>query len=336
MTQICTCGRDVTPPELTCPTCIGRTRRDLTDIVTLAALMPTEAERRGVNSEAAYLAGPASDPYTTTARRVYVARTTGALLGAMDDDDPHHPLTVLGTWEMMIRDDYGHPSHERITIASAAGYLDRMLHRLANDPEQDWALFAEEIAACRKHLEQIAHNQRLDGDVGAECFMCGNGNVEKKHGERRHIKAPHRHTGCVRGDKDGYCRDAANHRIPDDWWECLNKKCRTKYSPQDYEQRGRARYLLLASELTLADMADRFSLPYSTLRRWASKTRTQREGEAPVEHPPKIRAAYLNGEGRKMYRVQDVEKVVAEYRREVVAAATVSIEGGLAAPERVS
>lgn len=276
------------------------------------------------------------------ANAIGVARMTDAWdriehqLSLMLDDDPHHPLTVLGTWELMLREDYGHPSHERITIASAAGYLDRMLHRLANDPEQNWALFAEEIAACRKHLEQIAHNQRLDGDVGAECFMCGNGNVEKKHGERRHIKAPHRHTGCVRGDKDGYCRDAANHRIPDDWWECLNKKCRTKYSPQDYEQRGRARYLLLASELTLADMADRFSLPYSTLRRWASKTRTQREGEAPVEHPPKIRAVYLNGEGRKMYRVQDVEKVVAEYSREVVAAATVSIEGGLAAPERVS
>lgn len=65
-----TCSQHVGRGELTCARCLGRVRQTIRKIAAYSPLLPTAAEleeygRRavqGVNSEAAWLAGPAADP----------------------------------------------------------------------------------------------------------------------------------------------------------------------------------------------------------------------------------------------------------------------------------
>jgi len=52
------CANHVGPAELTCARCVGRTRGDVRRIVDLAPLMVVQAISGGVESEAAWLAGP--------------------------------------------------------------------------------------------------------------------------------------------------------------------------------------------------------------------------------------------------------------------------------------
>jgi hypothetical protein len=51
------------------------------------------------------------------------------------------------------------------------GYLDRNLHRVANDDEQDFPLLARELKKCRQHLESVLHNDQRP-DRGAPCPEC--------------------------------------------------------------------------------------------------------------------------------------------------------------------
>lgn len=179
-----TCSVHIGPDELTCPRCIGRTRADITWITNLAALMPTEALSAGVASEAANLAGPAAQPHGWSERRLAMLRHLDAWLEAariteqqwisahanMPEEDTHHPLNVLGRWVLMLAEDYGHEIG-RLDIGTAAAYLDRNLARVANDPEQDWALLSRELRKCRTHLEAVLANSRAS-ERGAPCPTC--------------------------------------------------------------------------------------------------------------------------------------------------------------------
>ena len=49
---------DVEVGQVTCPRCVGRTRKDLEHVELLYATMPAEAVHAGLDSEAANLAGP--------------------------------------------------------------------------------------------------------------------------------------------------------------------------------------------------------------------------------------------------------------------------------------
>jgi hypothetical protein len=270
--HVCTarasCGREVAPTELTCPVCLGRTRRDLTAIVTLAALMPSEAEHRGVNSEAAYLAGPAADPVTWVTRKVYMARTLDVPLASLEDDDPWHPYGVLGRWQMMLEEDYGLRDTRKVTISGAASLLDRLLDRIANDPGQDFALFAGEIATCRAHLEAVLHDSRTP-EKGAPCPECstdfGSGPPLVKH--------------YVDEDPTG----ASDH------WTC--PECDSRWSEADYRLRVGANYLASAAVLTADQMRDQYRIPPGTLRRWVAEGKVKRRGR--------------DDHGRQMYDVAD-------------------------------
>lgn len=272
------CLTHIAATELTCPGCIGNTRTDIAQTVALAALMLTEAIARGINSQAANLAGPAADPATWSARQILRRRAIVDYLPSdaweyatrvlIEDDDSQHPLLVLGRWEMMLREDWGPETDERLTVASAADYLDRNLARLANDPAQDFPLFAAEIRACRTHLEAVLHDSRQP-EKGAPCPNC---TTDQQRGPALH----------KRYDDD----DATG---ASDVWLC--KRCDSWWSEADYRLRVGARYLQHADRLTADQIHAEYRIPPGTLRRWASEGKVGRRG--------------TDDSGRQLYDVQN-------------------------------
>jgi hypothetical protein len=241
------CGNHLPTTELTCPTCLHNTRNDLRTIAALAALMPTEAEHRGVNSEAAYLAGPAAHPeawswHKITARQGHIWHAS-----LVEDDDDWHAYTVLGRWQLMLAEDWGNDDDQPITITRAAAYLDRILHRLAHDPGQDFPLFAKEVRICRTHHETVLHNSRIP-ERGAPCPACtddhGHGPPLVKH------YVDHDPTGAS------------------DWWGC--PACCSRWTEADYRHRVGVRYLGHAPALTASQIRAIYRIPEGTLRRWAN------------------------------------------------------------------
>lgn len=289
------CLSHVAPTELTCPGCIGQTRTDLAQVVELSALMLGEAIVRGINSEAANLAGPAADPAVWSARQVIKRRHITEHLPAeaweyatrvlIEDDDDWHPLLVLGRWEMMLREDWGPETDTRLTVSSAADYLERNLPRLANDPAQDFPLFATEIRACRTHLEAVLHDSRQP-EKGAPCPTC---TTEQQRGP-----------ALVKRYDDDDATGAS------DTWLC--KRCDSWWSEADYRLRVGARYLQHADRLTADQMAERLRVPPGTIRSWASPTRAMRDGTM-VELPPKLPVAGRSESGQKLYSVKRAEEL---------------------------
>ena len=167
-----TCSVHIGRDETTCPRCIARTRAHIRAIPARAALMlPVALASGSVDSEAANLAGPAADPEAWSWRKVAARQGGSWHLSLVEDDDERHPYTVLTRWALMIAEDYGHDLPDRLTVVSAADYLDRNLARIANDPEQDFGLLASEVRKCRRHLELVT---ALAGNKerGVPCPEC--------------------------------------------------------------------------------------------------------------------------------------------------------------------
>ena len=265
------CTRHVEPTELTCPTCLSKTRADLAQIVATHAAMSEEAQHQGVESEAANLAGPEADPHGWEARRVWLARTTGRYLGQIGDNDPDGPLTVLGGYDMRLREEYGLRTTLRTTVPRSAAFLDRILHRLANDPDQDFPLFVSEVAACRAHMEAVLHDSRQP-ETGAPCPACtdetGSGPALVKHYDDDDV------TGAS------------------DRWEC--PACRQRWKEADYRLRIGARYLDHADALTASQIRTQYRVPEGTVRRWASGNK------------PCVKVRGKDDRGRQLYDVADV------------------------------
>lgn len=207
----CRCGRHLTEHEpRTCARCVGHTRDDLTQIETACADLPGEATHRGVNSEAAMLAGPSADP------AAWGRRASRAMLGRIPADyledcrDELHPLWVLGTWEMCWRRELGHHTEEPLTIDAALDYLRLQLTYMAQRDEPDFDQFATEIRQCRSHLQAVLHDQNRGDLAGVGCFDCG-GDLER------------------RLTTSGL----------EDVWTC--QRCRRRYTPAEYNFALRAR-----------------------------------------------------------------------------------------------
>lgn len=177
-----TCAQHVGWNELTCARCIGRVRADLRRIVDLAALMLPEAIVKGVNSEAASLAGPTADPeawrWRQRARRdAAYTRHWGdddALMAALAElpaDDEHHPTLVLGRWVLALAEDYGLEAPDPITLTAASDWLDRQLGKVAQDDEQDFPLLRREVGKCRAHLEAVLGDSQTP-ERGVPCPDC--------------------------------------------------------------------------------------------------------------------------------------------------------------------
>lgn len=232
------CANHVGADELTCARCLGRARANLRRIPVVSNLMILVAIEDGVNSEAANLAGPAADPEAWSWRKI-AARTGGPWhLSLIEDDDEEHPYLVLGRWDMMIREDYGHPSDEPVTIANAAAYLDRQLGRIAQDDGQDFPLFAREIRKCRNHLERTLRTAMMR-QRGAPCPECKADAAEEAQAAEREGREVRKGSlpRLVR-EYGHWCDDEDCERIhyaddADDRWVCPRNRAH-EWTPKAY------------------------------------------------------------------------------------------------------
>jgi transposase-like protein len=247
------CGRhhvtvDGRGHDLTCARCLGDARQDLGHIGQGRALL-IEAILRGVNSEAAMLAGPAAHPVIFS-NRLVDSRAGRAPAPWIDEDnlDERHPAWVLGTWEMLVREHLGQPAVEKVTISAAGAYLNHHLSRLAHDPEFPFEELAADLRSCRGHLEDVlAESTRPD--TGAPCPVCGKANLVKDYGQ------------------------AADDDV---MWHC--PKCENWWSDEDYRTKVCGVYVGLADRLTASQISAQYQVSESTVRTWAERGKVRRRG----------------------------------------------------------
>lgn len=280
------CTEHVAPSVLTCPRCVGRARDDLGAIADLSTLMIHEAIVAGPESEAAMLAGPSIDPIAAYWRRINQLRQDHDLLEPLDSEDPHHPLAVLGRWELMLREDYSQDYSDLppITITGARRYLDAILDMLAQDQNQDWPLFASELRACRRHLEGVMRDSHAP-ERGAPCFQCAEDSPEKP--------APR----LVRHRRDF---DQLGHPDPSgasDFWGCPLTDAHWWFEA-DYRRLAADHFMNHSDRLTASQIEDQYEVKQGTLRKWA--------------HDGDVRKRGRDESGRQMYDTNDIKRMQAK------------------------
>lgn len=170
--------RHVANDQHTCDSCVRQAREDLDRIVELTnapdwhafdhgTLLDLEAQARGVDSEAAHLAGPTAHPAAWRQRRRH-----GYHPHPDDLTGDNHPLWVLGVQDLLVAEHYDHHRAGRVTVTSAAAYLKTNLTDLARDDDFPFDDLAADVNACRSHLEQVLHADE-QRDTGAPCMNCG-------------------------------------------------------------------------------------------------------------------------------------------------------------------
>jgi len=169
--------------EYACPECAGKTRGNLESIVDLLVLMPGEAMERGVNSEAANLAGPHAD-YVRSQWRLVNAARNGQQVEELSLLDPYTCLTLH---ERTIREELGHDETLLVSpdVASSAGYLMWVLTDLTRS-EEGAAMLSSllgDTMRLRRHMESVLMDSRTP-ERGAPCPAC----VEAELGTPRLVR----------------------------------------------------------------------------------------------------------------------------------------------------
>lgn len=295
----CTNHVDANAGHATCPACIGRVRKDLASIVTLYALaLPDEAAESGIDSEAFNLAGPAS-PYSPV----------------LAEADETHPYTLLGHWDLALRETYGPATDLTITMSRSADYLTGLLG--SDFPHgNEFEAFAKSIAACRARLEAVIHDSRAP-ERGAHCPRCAADieadivrKLQDEHAPRlrkRYASHAPLKAGQVRCGKPGCKTCDGSH----DTWHCPDET-EHWWSERDYRDRVSAQYVEHADALPSRELADRIGLPASTIRRWAAKRRVPNPNGVATYAPPLLKAAGKSADGRITYRVDDAKRLAEE------------------------
>jgi len=226
--------------DVTCPHCTGLARTELWRIVALVHLIEAEVRRGtpGIESEVVFLDGPAAHPekWYHVADSVRAGRIRGDVEANRHED---HPLWVLGWWEIAWRDHLNHDTTDRITVFTAAQYLDDHLTDMANRLEPPFAQFAEDLARCRGHLEDVLHDSSKEEESKVPCIDC---------------KRPLVHRFA--------------DKAVDDHWFC--RWCKRRY---DYGEFVRAKADLLAEEgadrwVKILDGIRAIPRPEQTIRTW--------------------------------------------------------------------
>lgn len=246
-----------------CPECLAATRDDLAAIRLMCGALPTEVEHRGVNGEAMMLLGASADPeawqhvqasylagrlpegwFEASHRRDCPTLRNEPCVGCAGDE--LHPLTVLGTWEMVWRDFLEHESDAKVTVEESAAYLDRNLAYMAGQDDVPFDDFARDVRRCRGHLEDVLHDGE-QRDTGAPCMTCGVA-LERTWGK----------------DDKG------------DGWAC--PRCRQTSTEEQYRFAVMHLHRAEAEWLTDRDMEIRTGVKAGTVRSWA---RDRQDGTAP-------------------------------------------------------
>lgn len=275
------CGREHTTVEgkgtdLTCTECLSETRGHLNTITNLAPRLVGEALHRGPDSTAAAYAGPAIDTYEGI--EAWRNKTMSAFMGriaALEEDD-RHPLWVLGIWDDQVHRHLNQPNNDRFTIASAHDYLNDHLTRLAHDLTFPFAEMADDLKGCCTLLEQLLREGEQI-EEGAPCMKC----------ERPVIRTT---------DDKGR-----------EHFECT--RCHRTITANEYRLAVKGAHIAHADRLNADDLAVRINVPASTIRRWASRTKTQASGEEPVTHEPLLRSCGRDSTGRKVYLVARAKEI---------------------------
>lgn len=254
----------------TCPRCIGRTRRDLTTIRNLhAANIPTEAEQSGdVRSEVVMLNGPAAivcDYDAITELRNHQRRRTG--------DEPKreqtttHTFTIVGGWDLALREIYGPETKLRVTIPRAIDYLINLLNGQFPHSDQ-FPGFANEIAECRSHLEAVLHDSRAP-ETGAKCPRCPKDDAQRL--VRRYGDSTGKHfDNCTDDDCQG-CSDILDTwHCPNDgahWWKNEDYRAEIEVASRETVKGG--------TWLTANEVSEHHGVKVGTLRKWATRNRVK-------------------------------------------------------------
>lgn len=231
----------------TCASCIYDTRTALADTLSLSARLLGEAIRRGINSQAAMLDGPAADPETWGYRRMSALAQRIDPAWLEDNRDELHPAWVIGTWEMLTRDHLHQPIDTRLTLTEAVAYLDQHLTRLAHDPDFDFTALARDVARCHAHLEDVLA-EGVRPERGAPCPACGRADLEKNYGDT----------------------------VNDDRWTCT--RCGQWWTEQDYRSKVAGTYIAVAPALTASQIREQYHVPEGSIRAWATRGRVAKKG----------------------------------------------------------
>lgn len=255
----------------TCPSCIGKVRRTVRSILTRYSELPSEFDFVGVESEALNLHGPAADHGQWVARRAILSDAYAERgwcdfpkHAGMADDDPHHPLAVLGRWDIAIRESYGHTSDLFVTVSRAVDYLTGdVLDRFAHTRE--FEEFAKETTDCLSHLEDVLALS-VRPEQGAPCPTCRVELAGKVDDEGRPKKAPRLHKRYGR-DQTGLDDTWHCPAVPAHWW-----------SHRDYRDRVDEDYLKHADRLTAKQLQAAHGIAPGTVRQWASRGKVAKRG----------------------------------------------------------
>lgn len=294
---------------LTCPECIGKVRADLDDIRHLCRHLRWQAARGGRDGRLVAAAPiPGGDAMVLLARAGADADDLITSFGPIKGnpkanllDEDHHPtdlvppLLPLAGWDYQWRHHLGHHPPTKPSITGITHYLTDHLTTMAQAVDgPDWVRFADDIAALRRQLEGVLHDER-EPERGIGCFECGQQLVRKFGDPKpcRHVSQARRagltvtqwvytlstypeldddHTRCV--DQGGIADPSIGQS-----WECTG--CRKAYTPGEYANAVRAHllkggpdgdgwtHITMAAEAATTQTGMAF--PPNTVRRWMDR-----------------------------------------------------------------
>jgi hypothetical protein len=256
--------------QYTCGDCINRTRKTIRRIAVRYAELPEQVAHVGINSEAMNLLGPAASAEQFAAG----VRWSDRMRGWCDwpkniAGDEQHPLIVLGQWDHMVRETYGHASDLFTTISRSVDYLTGdVLDRFANTRE--FEDFTRDVYDCLHHLEDVLVDSRKP-EKGAPCPMC-----EKPAPKlmRRLAEHPWKFGEGEVCERPGCQVCAGNH----DTWHCPANG-EHFWTDVEYRLRVGGDYLAHATALTASQMHEVHGIKPGSLRGWASLGKVAKRGK---------------------------------------------------------
>lgn len=211
----------------------------------------------------------------TTCARLRGMRVCPDFLAWVDNaDDERHPLWVLGSWDMLVAEHLGHKRTLRVTVPTAAAYLDSNLTDLARYEDFAFDELAREVRSCLVHVEDaLALTPHVT--KGAPCPVC--------YREGRPAKPLERTYAPGRTDD--------SH----DEWACPRDECGQTWTAEEYDKYVAREHRNRATVLPESDIVERFRIKPTRLRQWATRGHVTRRGRTE--------------DGRTLYDVADVERM---------------------------